>query len=78
MLDGFFRTPLREFARTYENRTPIREVLDGRSPPSYGNGRKRIENATLIRNTLDGSRPPPYGIDPPTLILDGGQFRIDT
>ena len=48
MLDGYFRTLLREFARTYENRTPIRLALDGRSPPSYGNGGKRLENATLI------------------------------
>ena len=48
------RTPLRDLARRNFSTTPIREVVDGRPPPSYGNGRKRIENATLTRNTLDG------------------------
>ncbi len=47
-MDGFFNTLLRELEERTKNRTPIRLALDGRSPPSYGNGGKRLENATLI------------------------------
>ena len=60
MLDGFFRTLLRELEERPKNRTPIRLVLDGRSPPSYGN----------LENVL--KTPPSYTFcwtsfcDPPT------------
>ena len=59
-------------------RTPLREVQDRHQPPSYGNLENVLKTPPSYTFCWTGARGPSYGINPPTLILDGRHYRIDT
>ena len=58
--------------------TPLREVQDRHQPPSYGNLENVLKTPPSYTFCWTGARGPSYGINPPTLILDGRHYRIDT
>ena len=72
------RTPLRDLTRRNFSTTPLREVQDRHQPPSNGKLENVLKTPPSYTFCWTGARGPSYGINPPTLILDGRHYRIDT